>query len=175
MGTLSTNAFKEGWWRWSCWHTGSQRTCFPMITTVHLMSAFNGHFIHVQWNMYGVQEIMILCYVLYSCSLTAIRDLVPASLPISWHLSAIWAFCLKEIRRSIAFGVPPSIIYRQALVSRFLCWGLLSTILVPPTHLLLESRNAECHARIRRILSHNGLLLLEGRERERGRNGLRLR
>jgi len=138
------------------------------------MSAFNGHIIHVQRNMYGVQEIMILCYMLYSCSLPLIRGLVPASLPISWHLSAIWAFGLKEIRRSIAFGVPPSIIYRQALVSRFLCWGLLSSILVPPTHLLLETRNAKSHVRIRRILSHDGLLLLEGRESERGRNGLRL-
>jgi len=86
---------------------------------------------------------------------------VLASLPIPRYLGAIWAHGLKEICRSITFEVSPSVIYRQALIGRFLCRGLLRSILVPPSHLLLETRNAESHVRIRRILSHSCLLLLE--------------
>src|SRR5437016_4098548 len=84
---------------------------------------------------------------------------VLTSLPISRYLGAIRAHRLKKICRSITFEVPPSVIYRQALIGRFLRRGLLNSILVPPSHLLLESRNTEPHVRIRRVLSHSGLLL----------------
>ena len=64
LGKLSTNAFKEGRWRWFCWHTSSQWSLlFHVITWQRFcpasgalrMLVFNGHIIHVCneiWKVY---------------------------------------------------------------------------------------------------------------------------